>query len=737
MAASKNIMTIDYSKKHILPPKLFDELETVCTAFIGPDGGKNDQIVAMKDEIMRSTKAHYFCREVNYKPKQVGPHPCNRDGEGLSEARAQSRVQVMIHGGFSKPTMRANSISMQDHPINKHVEEFAVRMCGKSPRYARLEKNMILAGTLGAGHSMHGLAQIIDEVPCDLPRISLAGRMSKQMCFADKGIRSACEDGVMFDEIDYRVEVVFPMVPSIISAALNTVTQVAMGENWHSMLMKITNLIKAAWPSPNMTDIKKMVIKSQPPRPEDVPDMADFVRKWGGLPEGSFIEEISELANLFCPPHHLVAGSFFKNLYDLPVCPSSMPGEFIAALVFAHAKCEHMVQDNICRNYSKADIAGMMKPDKMAKAMEANGMIFRYRKALESSDITVDNRLRLMADFKVAVVESVMQPKWRAGNKKTLTEIASQMTSAICDGNTPNDTTAHAGKSESQQPDVMGQFVQYSNGQVLAIEETSMAAKGFKIGDVVSIKKGSKWEMHKIKDFGKNTVELNPFNKWTGELNQTELVQVSMIDFNSNWRPVKHQIEEYDGVEITASDLDATVLKGMVSSCMGELMKLNRSSLRVFKNPETAVFSEAACGTGEIVIPPVSKTIIAVDDANKLDGKSIMAKIEGHSFKLASQVDKKCYHAFWFLETSSDASKCNLELIEKIIYTKRPSVKTPNNNTVIPVTFTVAVNFKPIAEKDRLVLHRPAAPKQVTEKREAALILQGGASKKAKTSASK
>ena len=364
-APKKNIMAIDYSQKHLLPPKLFEELEAVCLLFIGNEDGKNDQIVSMKDDIMTSTKTHNFCREVTYKPKQVGPHPCNRDGEGLSEARAQSRVQVMHHGGFSKQTMRANSISMQDHPIHKYVEEFALKMICKSPRYARLQKNMILAGTLGAGHSMHGLAQVLDEVPCELPRISHAGRMSKQLCFADKGIRSACEDGVTFDEIDYRVEIVFPMVPYIVSAALNTVTQVAMGENWHSMLMKITSHIKTAWPAPDMNNIKKTVIKSQPPRPQDVADMADFVRKWGGLPSGSFIEEISELANLFCPPSHIVPGSFFKILYDLPVSASAMPAEFISALVFAHAKTEHKVSDSVCRSYIKGDIVQLTKKEKI------------------------------------------------------------------------------------------------------------------------------------------------------------------------------------------------------------------------------------------------------------------------------------------------------------------------------------------------------------------------------------
>ncbi len=227
---------------------------------------------------------------------------------------------------------------MQENPITKHIQAFTLKQCAKSPKYARYDANMVLAGTLRAGHATHGFAQIIDEVPCDLPKISVNGRMSKELCYQDPGIKSACEDGLWFDELDYRIEVVFPMIPWIVSAALNTVTQVAMGENWHSMLLKITNHIQDAWPSPNMSEIKKNVIKSQPPRPGDVSDMADFVRKWGGLPSGSFIQELSELSNLFVDPTHIVPGSFFKWLFDLPVNPSTMPAEFVAALVFTHAR---------------------------------------------------------------------------------------------------------------------------------------------------------------------------------------------------------------------------------------------------------------------------------------------------------------------------------------------------------------------------------------------------------------
>ena len=93
----------------------------------------------------------------------------------------------------------------------------------------------------------------------------------------------------------------------------------------------------------------------------DVSDMADLVRKWGGLPSGSFITELSELSNLFVDPTHIVPGSFFKTLFDLPVNPSTMPAEFVAALVFTHARSDFAVMDNVCRHFQKSDLTSIAK----------------------------------------------------------------------------------------------------------------------------------------------------------------------------------------------------------------------------------------------------------------------------------------------------------------------------------------------------------------------------------------
>ena len=193
-------MQINYHQRDLLPKTLFDELEVIVKRYMGQADGENEQVVKMKDDIMESAKQHKFCNPVKYHVKQVGVDPSNRDGEGLSDLRAQSRVMVIKCGGFSLPTIRPNCVTMQENPFNKRIEKFTLLQCSKSQKYARYKPNMIRAGTLGAGHATHGFAQLYDEVPCDLPKISENGKMSKAICYQDKGIREACEDGLWYDE---------------------------------------------------------------------------------------------------------------------------------------------------------------------------------------------------------------------------------------------------------------------------------------------------------------------------------------------------------------------------------------------------------------------------------------------------------------------------------------------------------------------------------------------------------
>ena len=238
-----------------LPRALYDELDAICTLY--QENPDNAGTVVIKDKIIETCTKHKFCKPRVLHVKELAPHPSNRDGEGLSANRCQTRVKVIKKGGCSKLTLRPNCVAMEDDPDTRHVAKFAMDVIASSPKFARLVEHEIKAGTLGAGHATHGFAMIHDEVPCDIVEISENGRMSKKLCFEDITIKDIVENGIEVDVIDYRVERAFPMVPHIIQSALNVVQQVSEGESWHQMLLKIVNAAAGQAPNYDWKKIKK------------------------------------------------------------------------------------------------------------------------------------------------------------------------------------------------------------------------------------------------------------------------------------------------------------------------------------------------------------------------------------------------------------------------------------------------------------------------------------------------
>ena len=130
-------MQIHYAGKDLLPTEFFVTLEKIVKKLLGANEGANSQVVNMKDDIIDNAKRHIFCNSVKYHVKQVGCHPSNRDGEGLSDLRAQTRLQVIETGGFSLATIRPNCVSMQENPTTRRIEKNMIQQCAKSLKYVR------------------------------------------------------------------------------------------------------------------------------------------------------------------------------------------------------------------------------------------------------------------------------------------------------------------------------------------------------------------------------------------------------------------------------------------------------------------------------------------------------------------------------------------------------------------------------------------------------------------------
>jgi hypothetical protein len=193
---------------HALPAGLHFALSKIVDLCNGT-GNKNEQVVKMKDDIIKHCRDHKFCRSQRLHVKQIGPHPSNRDGEGLDPYRAQTRVRVIKKGGMSFETIRPNCVAFEDNPMTKHVEKFTLLLCARSNKFAKYEKDMVKVGSVGAGHATHGFAQLHDEVECDIPEISESGKMSKNLCYEDPGIKdSGFVQFVLFAKFSWEVLII-------------------------------------------------------------------------------------------------------------------------------------------------------------------------------------------------------------------------------------------------------------------------------------------------------------------------------------------------------------------------------------------------------------------------------------------------------------------------------------------------------------------------------------------------
>ena len=214
-----------------LPAELHKILEEVTQQYNDVQSDQSSRAVAFADIIEEACKKFGFCEERHFHCKQIGMHPFNRDGEGVHPKRANTRVEVLHIGGVSIQTLQKGLVAIEDNPMTKRIAKFTVSICEQGPEYARYVLQEVKGGTVAGTHCNHGFAQVHDETPCDIPRISVSGKMSQEKCFSDPGMRKVVTGGATYTFYSWPVEYHFPIIPKILQSAYTTVTQVGEGVN--------------------------------------------------------------------------------------------------------------------------------------------------------------------------------------------------------------------------------------------------------------------------------------------------------------------------------------------------------------------------------------------------------------------------------------------------------------------------------------------------------------------------
>ena len=86
--------------KGIQIPKELDSIITGVITLYQDRKADNSQIVVYKDTLLDSMEKFVWCIEREMHVKSMGIHPSNRDGEGLNDVRANTRVQMISKPGF-------------------------------------------------------------------------------------------------------------------------------------------------------------------------------------------------------------------------------------------------------------------------------------------------------------------------------------------------------------------------------------------------------------------------------------------------------------------------------------------------------------------------------------------------------------------------------------------------------------------------------------------------------------
>ena len=731
-----------------LPKALYDALLTIVEKYNSGEDAST-QIVVMKDQILGACMLHKFCRSQKLFVKELAPHPCNRDGEGLSANRAQTRMKVIKKGGCSMKTLRPNCVAIEDDPETRHVAKFGCDVVASSDNFAKLQFHEIKAGTLGAGHATHGFAMLHDEVPCDIPEISENGRMSKQKCFADKAIKDIVENGLEFDVLDYRIERAFKVVPHIVQSALNVVQQVSEGESWDQMLLKILSAAKAQAPNYDWKAIKKLVLRTQPPRPQDVPDMVDWVAKWGGLPSGVHVKDLSEVCSANVPSDRIVPAGLFRAMVELKCPLNFMPAELMTAFVYVCANANEHIQDGVSRYIKGADIAAIFAKDTelLGRAKLANTILQRSRIMFDANaTFPKHRRLTMTCQLKEACVEATLARKG-SREQRDLTTIAVDFVKDFEAAATATPQGLPAASRTQRSDTKSNNAVEYDDTGAANIGGMLLAQANFEVLKFVRPKDDKNlWNLFQISNIDERdgTVELKHVCKINGTVIHDSLTTVDRVTFLSKYANTDKEIKFLETYPIGDPSENPKIMhelsvKGAIATALAELHSRHaRPNVRIFKAPQHVVMALCEFNAGALVLSPITPNIKAVvgDLSQATDVHVLVTSAEStQKFALTKYESTEFVSVFWHVlqNVVHDVEKANCAFEVRDAKSKGVHFGARNSNTETIYSIPCIVNTKTISKHEILTLYRDKPVEKTSGvKRDAGFTFNAAYVKKAK-----
>ena len=173
------------------------------------------------------------------------------------------------------------------HSCAKFIEELQLG----SERFGTQTVAQIGYGSLSCGHTNQGLVAIECGVPCDHESLCCDGHMSKSKIVAKRPkMGTVLEYGMRWLVLKAVVITYFNDIPRIVQAARQAIGQVQKVEGIFELLEAIQSLISGSGQATDWDMIIATVGQSESPFKEDIPEMCEFTRIYGGGVKGQFLK---------------------------------------------------------------------------------------------------------------------------------------------------------------------------------------------------------------------------------------------------------------------------------------------------------------------------------------------------------------------------------------------------------------------------------------------------------------
>ena len=478
--------------------------------------------------------------------------------------------------------------------------------------------------------------------------------------------------------------------------------------------------------------LAKAVLTSQPPRPQDVPDLVAYVLKWGGSPHGRFIASLCEEFKLRVPSERVVSGSVFRKLADLKFPPTEAPVHFVSAALITHAEAEEGVQDGCFARYiTLGEFDAMAAKKNRVLVLECEGYLKRGDALVQKMRSTRTQAVMIGAhmDFKVNIIRHFLKRKATVEKFPTLENILHHFAKEL---DTKEEDEAAADDIEKLDPKQKHNVVTYNeDGDIEGLSTMTMQNMGFKDGTFVHKNKETQLMQWQISQLGVDGQVQLARVQLDGSIDDDEtgsVVTVCIDTFCATYKTCEKikLVPKFEDKSLTSEhkDIKAMKYRSYVITCLEELhskFPTDPTSFMPLEQPVRTVIAKRAFNPGDLVVIPITTSFSVKDPTTTYSNKCAEATIAGEgapTFVLGPPGGKDELSVFFMFRIVHVETEANLKFSTHEISFKHPQFGSkPAKNVLTEISFTSIVNSKTIKINDELLLFRPRVEKPQEKKR--------------------